>query len=261
MEWRFADGQYERLPELAEELVRPRVDVIVTDGTPATRAAQRASSTVPIVFANASDPVDTGLVKSLARPGGNCDRHLESPGGHSVKQLEMLRSLVPAVSRAAVLYNPSNPSHPPALANVRTAASGFGVRVLVIELRSGDQLESAFDSLTEQNAQVLIDLPDPMFFELRQQIAAAGIKRRVPISAMNSAMPEAGGLFSYGQSVSDNYRRAATYVDKILKGANPADLPVEQPTKLELVINKKTAKALGLSIPPELLMLADRVIE
>ena len=261
IEWRFADGKSERLPGLARELVNLKVDVIVTAGTAATSAAQKVTTTVPIVMANASDPVGSGFVKSLARPGGNITGLSSISSDLSPKHLEMLRSMVPKLSRVAVMLNPGNSSHTAALKSVQAAAQRAGIKIVPVEARTPQEIENAFSVMARENAGAVIVASDSFFIQQRRQIAELSAKYRLPSISARREYVEAGYLMSYGQNSADNFRRAATYVDKIFKGAKPGDLPVEQPTKFELFINGKTAKALGLTIPQALLISADKVIE
>jgi putative ABC transport system substrate-binding protein len=261
IEYRSAEGKDERLPGLAAELVRLKVDVIVAASPPATEAAKRATSTVPIVFALSGDPVAAGLVASLARPGGNITGLATISGEVVGKQLELLKRVAPKVSRVAVLQNPSNPGHALTLPQAEGAARALGVQLQVLKARTPSEIEVAFAAMRSQRADGALVLRDAMFREQRAQIVALAAKSRLPAVYGLREEAEAGGLMAYGASVPQLFRRAATYVDKILKGAKPADLPVEQPTKFELVINLKTAKALGLTIPPSLLGQADQVIQ
>lgn len=261
IEWHSAEGKYERLPELAAKLVQLKVDVIVAAGPPAISAAQKVTATVPIVMANASDPVGSGFVKSLARPGGNVTGLSDLSDEIRPKHLEQLLSMVPTLTRVAVLVNLDNPSHAVTLKNIQVAAQKAGVKILPAEARTPEEIERAFSMMARQNAGAIIVPGDGRFTPQLRQIAALAIKNRLPSISARREYVEAGGLMSYGQNLADNYRRAATYVDKIFKGAKPADLPVEQPTRFELVINGKTAKALGLTIPQSLLISADKVIE
>ena len=261
IEWRFADGMLERLPGLAAELVRLKVDIIVITGTQATSAAQKATTTIPIVMANVSDPVGGGFVKSLAHPGGNITGLSNITGELSPKHLEMLHSMVPKVSHVAVLVNPTSSSNTAVLKNVQAAAQKVGVKILPVEARAPQEIENAFSIMAQKKAGAVIVVRDAVFNQQARQIAELTAKNRLPSIWANREYAEAGGLMSYGPSFTDQYRRAAIYVDKILKGAKPADLPVEQPTKFELLINGKTAKALGLKIPQSLLIMADKVIE
>jgi putative ABC transport system substrate-binding protein len=261
IEWRFADGKYERLPGLAAELVQLKVDIIVTNGTPATSAAQNATATVPIVMGGVGDPVGSGFIKSLAHPGGNITGVSTVASDLSPKHLEMLLEIVPKLSRVAMLMNPDNTSHATRLKSVKAAAQRIGVTVLPVEARSPQEIETAFSKMTKETVGAVIVAADPFFNKQLRQITELAVKHRLPSISSNPLYVDAGGLMSYGQNRADIFRRAATYVDKILKAAKPADLPVEQPTNFELVINLKTAKALGIKIPNSVLLRADRVIE
>jgi len=261
IEWRFAEDDYERLPSLAAELVQLKVDVIVASGSGATRAAQNVTTTIPIVMANVGDALGSGIVKSLARPGGNITGTSLVLGDIGPKQLEMLLSVVPKLSRVAVLFNPASASYSPIQKSLQTAAQQTNVRILPVELRAAQGIENAFAIMTREKAEALIVLPDPIGNDHVRQIAENAVRTRLPSVASIREYVDAGGLMSYGQNWADNYRAAATYVDKILKGAHPGDLPVEQPTKFEMFINRKTAKALRLTIPQSLLISADQVIE
>ena len=261
IEWRFADGHFERLPGLAAELVRLKVDVIVTSGSPATRAAQEATTTIPIVMAGVGDPLESGFVKSLARPGGNITGVSLLLGDMAPKQLEMLLRVAPKLSRTAVVFNPDNFSQFPLLKNVQAAARKVNVTILPVELRTPQEIEKAFATMAQANAEALIILPDPISNDHLQQIAKLAVRNHLPPVDSMREFVAAGGLMSYGQNYRDNFRGAATYVDKILKGPTPGDLPIEQPTKFEMFINRKTAKALRLTIPQSLLISADQVIE
>jgi len=261
IEYRYAEGERDRLPGLAAELVRLKVDIVFVDTTSAALAAQNATRTVPIVLAVGSDTVATGLVKSLARPGGNItglDQIAPELGG---KRLELLKEIVPRLSRVAVLWNPQNPSSTLNWKELRLPARQLGVELHSLEVRSPTELDKAFEAATRAGAGALAIMPDPVFLTNLERIANLATKRRLPSIFHLREFVDAGGLVAYGPNRSDLFRRAATYVDKILKGAKPGDLPVEQPTKFELVINLKTAKALGITIPPSLLSRADQVIE
>jgi putative ABC transport system substrate-binding protein len=260
IEYRFAEGRPERLPALTAELVRLKVDVIVTGGPPAPEAARQATGTIPIVFAVAADPVAEGLVASLARPGGNITGLASISGEVVGKQLELLKEVAPKVSRVAVLQNPSNDTHAHTLRQAEGAARALGVQLHIVQVHTPPEIDAAFTAMRSQRAGGVLVLRDPLFLTQRNQVAALAARSRLPAVYGFREEAEAGGLMAYGASVPFMYRRAATYVDKILKGAEPADLPVEQPTKFELVINLKTAKALGLTIPPSLLQRADEVI-
>jgi putative ABC transport system substrate-binding protein len=262
MAYRGAEGKDERLPALAAELVGLPVEVIVAVGPTATRAAQHATRTLPIVMTGTADPVGAGLVASLARPGGNTTgvslMLAELPG----KRLEILKETVPQSTRVAVLANPAFEVYTLYLHNLTVAAQALGLHLQVVEVRSAEELAPAFAAMTRERADALMVLADPLLMDtLLAQVADLAATHRLPAMYNWKMYVEAGGLMSYGPSLQERHRRAATYVDKILKGANPADLPVEQPTKFELVINLKTAKALGLTIPPAILFQADEVIQ
>ena len=261
LEWRFAENQNERLPDLAADLIRQGVEVIVAiDGTPATLAAQKVTNTIPIVFATAGDPVGNGLVKSLAHPGGNTTG-ISLLSGTSVKQVEMLVSMLPKLSLVGALFNPTNPYAQLNLKDLDDALRGSRVRMLPIAARNEREIEEGFSRMASEHAGAFIVVRDSFTTERRNQIAELAARRRLPGMAGLREAAEAGLLMSYGVSPVENYRRAAAYVDKILKGARPAELPVEQPTRIELVLNRKTARAFGLEFPPDLLVLADKVIE
>src|SRR5437870_3944494 len=260
MERRDAEGQLERLPELAAQLVGLKVDVIVTWSVPGTRAAQRATSTIPIVMAQAGDPVRTGLVASLAQPGGNVTGLSTMSSDIAGKQLQLLKEAAPTISRVAVLYNPTFPASVIGVREAQAAGPALGLAILPMEVRTSDELEDQFAVMTSVNIDALLTLGDPFASTHHRRIVDFAAKSQLPASYRWREFVEAGGLMSYGPSLRDFFRRAATYVDKILKGERPANLPVEQPMKFELVINLKTAKALGLTIPPTLLFQADEVI-
>ncbi len=261
LQLRFADGKFELVPGLATELVNLSVDVIVSAGTVTTSALQKATSTIPIVMANTLDPVGNGLVKTLARPGGNITGLSSLGGDIGGKHLEMLLSVAPKLSRVAVLLNPGNQSHPLVLKSIQSAALKTSAKILPLEARTPPEIENAFSAMTQGKAGAVIVARDGFYINQTRQITELALKNRLPSISERASYAEAGGLMSYGVNQGEQFRRAATYVDKILKGAKPADLPVEQPTKFELVINRKTAKALGLTIPQALLVSADKVIE
>jgi putative tryptophan/tyrosine transport system substrate-binding protein len=261
IESRWAEGKYDRYPALAADLVRLKVDVIVPVGGAATQATQQATRTIPIVMSVVIDPVGSGLVASLARPGGNVTGLTIMASDLVGKQLELLKEVVPKVSRVALLWNPDNPGSAPQLRQAEAAARALGVRLQPLEARDPQEIDSAFAAMTRERAGALVILADSIFLNQRRQIAELAAKRRLPAVFGNGEHAEAGGLMAYSANLLDLERRAATYVDKILKGAKPADLPVEQPSKFELVINLKTAKALGLTIPQSLLGRADEVIQ
>jgi putative ABC transport system substrate-binding protein len=259
---RSAEGRFDRLPNLAAELVRLKADVIVAGGTPAAVAAKRATGTIPIVMFGTGDPVGLGLVASLGRPGGNVTGLSFSVGLDTFgKGLELLREAFPKVQRVALLSNPGNPAHAGAASNVKGAATSLGIQLHPVEAREPGQLDAAFATMTKQRVDAILVLADGMFLLHRTRLADLASKNRLPSMHGLREIVEAGGLMSYGPSNAAMFRRAAGFVDKILKGAKPADLPVEQPTTFELAINLKTARTLGLTIPPSLLARADQVIE
>jgi len=260
VEKRYAAGQFDRLPDLAAELIRLKVDVLVTTGTPAARAAKNATDTIPIVIGNAGDPVGTGLVASLARPGGNVTGLSVLNTEVSGKRLELLKEVVPRLSRVAVLLNPANPINPLQVAEIQSAALALGVTLLPLEVKKADDIDRGFIAMKKERTGALIVLGDPLLEIHRTRLAELAVKNHLPAIYSLGPYVEAGGLMSYGTNFDDVYRRAAIYVDKILKGAKPADLPVEQPTKFEFIINLKAAKQIGLTIPPNVLARADRVI-
>jgi putative ABC transport system substrate-binding protein len=261
IEYRSADGRDDRFPGLARELLALKVDVIVTRGTPAAKAVKNATSTVPVVMTASGDPVGVGLVTSLARPGGNITGLSAIVGELSPKRLELIREIVPGLARIAVLANTSNDAVRRDWARIETAARSLGVQSQLLDLRESDALGPTFDDASARRADALVVVIDAITQANQQRIVDLAMKHRLPAIYSSREFVDAGGLISYGVSYPDLYRRAATYVDKILKGTKPADLPVVQPTKFELVINLKTAKALGIEVPPTLLARADEVIE
>jgi putative ABC transport system substrate-binding protein len=262
LEPRWAEGQYARYPALVADLVRLKVGVIVVVGGTATKAAKEVTRTVPIVMSLVVDPVGSGLIPSLAHPGGNVTGTSIMAPDLVGKQLELLMEVVPKISRVAVLWNPDNPGGVPQLRQTEAAARALGVRLQTLEARGPHELDSAFAAMTRERAGALVILNDAILgVNLSKQIAELAAKSRLPAVHGEPEYAQAGGLMVYGANRLDLERRAATFVDKILKGAKPADLPIEQPSKFELIINLKTAKALGLTIPPSLLQRADRVIE
>ena len=263
IEYRYAEGRIDRLPGLAEELVRLKVDIIVASPTPSAMAARDASRTIPIVGMSLTEPVAVGLIASLARPGGNVTGITYNVDTDIFgKQLELLKEVVPKVRRVAVLSNPtSNPTYPLTMSSVKAAARSLGLQLQLHEAREPGEFDAAFAAMAKERAVALLVFGDPLFFVHRGRLADLALKNRLPSMSTQWQWVEAGGLMAYGPSFPDLWRRAATYVDKILKGAKPGDLPVEQPTKFELVINRKTAKALGLTIPQSLLVRADEVIQ
>jgi putative ABC transport system substrate-binding protein len=262
IEYRLAEGRLDRLPHLAAELVRLKVDVILATSTPPAVAAKNATTTIPIVMATSADPVGQRLVASLARPGGNVTGLSFSVGLEVVgKELELLKETVPTVRRVAVLSNPANPGHALAIKNVQSRARALGVQLLLLVARDPNEFEPAFAAMTRERAGALLVVPDAVFGLHRARLQDLAVKSRLPAMYGLREHTEAGGLMSYAVDLRDSFRRSATYVDKIPKGAKPADLPIEQPTKFELVINLKTAKSLGLQVPETLLARADEVIE
>ena len=261
IEWRSAEGKSERLPELAAELARLKPDALVAVGTPASLAVQKATTTLPIVMINAGDPIGTGLVKNLARPGGNLTGFSLMTAEIRPKQLEILREMVPALSRVAIMVNPANTSNITESKQLQTAAQRFGVTIQFVEARTPQEIASGFVEMARQNARALLLPRDALFIQQREQILQLLAKHRLPCISGYGEFAEAGGLMSYGPKLRENYRRAAIYVDKILKGANPGELPVEQPTTFELAVNLKTAKALGIKVPQTIMIQATKVID
>ena len=262
LELRYGEGKPERLPELARELVGLKVDVIVTTTDAAIAAVKRETRTIPIVMTFSNDPVGTGFVASLARPGGNVTGLSNISSELSGKRLELLREVVPGLSRVALLWNPDVRGHLLEHKEMEAAARLLHLQLQSVEVSRVEDLDQTFSAVTRERAQaVVVPSGNPVAVTNRGQIASLAQRNRLPSMYGGKEYVDAGGLMSYGPSVTDMFRRAATYVDKILKGARPADLPVEQPTKFELVINLKTAKALGLTIPPSLLQRADQVIQ
>ena len=260
LEYRSAEGNAERLPDLAAELARLKVDVIVAGGTPGTQAAQQATTTIPIVMIGVADPVRTGFVGSLARPGRNITGLTSITPDLAGKRLQLLKEVVPGASHVAILSNPATPYAGLVVRETGNAARTLAVQLQPLEVRSPDELDGVFAAATKGRAEALIVVEDPFTLSHRAGIVTLAAKHRLPAMYGFREFVDAGCLISYAANLSDMYRRAATYVDKILKGHNPADLPVEQPTKFELVINLKTAKTLGFKIPQSVLVRADEVI-
>ena len=260
-EWKWGEDRTERLPQLAEELVRLDVDAILTGGTPAAKALKNATRTVPIVMAIIGDPVAVGLVQSLARPGGNATGFSIVAPDLSGKRLQLLKELIPGLSSVAVISTVTNPQAPIELKETQAAAETLDLVLHSFQVSDEVSVESAFDAIKQASAQAVIVLTDAILYSQRNKIASLAAANKLPGMYHARGFVEAGGLISYAPSDTDLFRRAATYVDKILKGANPGDLPIEQPTKFELVINLKAAKDLGLTIPQSLLATADEVIE
>jgi putative ABC transport system substrate-binding protein len=263
IEYRDAEGKPERLPALAAELVRLKVDIIVAVATQGVAAAKKATETIPIVMISGSaDPVGLGFIASLARPGGNVTGLTFSVGPEIAgKQLELLKEIVPKVRRVAILSNPASPVQPLFIRELNVAARSLGVQLQLLEVRGPDEFDGAFAAMATERVGALLVVADSMLILHRTRLADLAARSRLPVAYGTRDNVEVGGLLSYGPSVRDLFRRGATYVDKILKGAKPGDLPVEQPTKFELVINLKTAKALGLTIPQSVLGRADEVIQ
>ena len=261
IEYRYADGKHERLPQLAAELVRLKVDVIFAFGTPGSRAAKNATRTIPIVFGVVSDPLAAGLVASLTRPGGNVTGVTPNNPELSAKRVSLLKEAVPAAARMSVLTNPDFPATSHMVAETRLGAQSLGVELQILEVRQPAELAKAFATMTKAKAKGVLVLADPMFIAQRPRIVELALSHRIPAMYHLRHFVEAGGLISYGAEYAEMFRQSADLVDKILKGAKPADLPVEQPWRYVLAINLKTAKALGLKIPQPLLGRADQLIE
>lgn len=261
IEWRFAEGKYERLPALAAELVRLKVDLIVALSDTGVGAAQQVTATIPIVMVSVGDPVGLKFVASLSRPGGNITGIGNLRADISGKDLEFLLAMVPKLSRVAVLLNPANPGSLSVLKQIQAAAKTVGVSISAFQASTPGQIDAAFGAMARARSGALIMAPDPLFHIRRSQIAELAAKSRLPAIYPSRPHVEEGGLMSYSTNDVEMFRQAARHVDRILKGAKPADIPVELPTKFDLVINRKTAKALGLTIPQELLLRADEVIE
>jgi putative ABC transport system substrate-binding protein len=261
IEYRWAEGRFERLPAMVDELVRLKVDLIVAPTSIYTGAARRATSTVPIVFASHADPVGSGHVATLGRPGGNATGLTIIMSETMAKSVELLKTTLPSLARLAAMWDPATPSHRPTLKAVEDATRTFGLKLQSVPVRNADEYGPAFAAMAHERADALIVLSTPLFMGGAKRLAELALTHRLPTMFGPREHVEAGGLLSYSPDRADLYRRAAGYVDKILKGANPADLPVQQATKFELVINLKTARAIGLTIPPAVLARADHVIE
>ena len=261
IEWRFADGNYNRLPDLAAELVSLKVDVIMIAGSTATRAAQQATKTIPLVCATMSDPVGNGFAQSLARPGGNVTGLTLTTTDMSPKHIELLKLMLPKLAQLAVLVNLGNPAHPAIVKSIAANAQKLGIKTRTLDARNPEGIERNFAIMKRERADAVIVAVDAFFLGQRQQIAELALANRLPSLFSAQEHVDAGGLMSYGQNLADMYRRAAGYVDKILKGAKPGDLPIEQPAVFSLALNRKTAKTLGIAIPNEMMLRADKVIE
>ncbi|MGH2362290.1 MAG: ABC transporter substrate-binding protein, partial [bacterium] len=261
IEYRWAEGKPERMREFAEELVRLKVDVIIAPSSIYTGAAKRATSTIPIVFMSHADPIGSGHVTSLARPGGNITGLSLMMTETNVKGLELLKEAVPRLSRVAVVWDPATPSHGPGLKAVEVAGPALGLRIQPVAVRSATEFDGAFSAISRERADAVLVLSTPIFIAGAKRLAELAITHKLPSMFGPRHHVEAGGLMSYSPDRADLWRRGAIYVDKILKGAKPADLPVQQPTRFEFVINLKTARAIGLTIPQSVLVRADEVIQ
>jgi putative ABC transport system substrate-binding protein len=261
IEYRWAEGKYDRFPALIGELVAQKVDIIVTAGTPASLAVKKAAPSIPLVMAAVGDPIGTGLIESLAHPGGNVTGLTAIAADLEGKRLELLREVIPKLSHVAVFWNPASPFQVISEKEVQAAARAFRMKVLSLGVQAPEQFDNAFATIRKERPRALLVLADRLFLHNRARIMEFATKNRLPGVYAYLELVEAGGLMSYGPSYADMHRRAATYVDKILKGRKPADLPVEQPIKFELIINLKAAKQIGLTIPPNVLGRADKVIK
>jgi putative tryptophan/tyrosine transport system substrate-binding protein len=260
VEWRSASGDYDQLPQLAADLVQSKVDVIVTDGTVATRALKRATSTIPLVMALVADPVGSGLVANLAHPGGNVTGLTMMIPDLSAKRLQLLKEAIPRLTRVAVLWNRDTPYSPKVIEELKAAAPSLSIELSFVNARTPEEFAPAFSAVSQARAQALYVIEDSLFTTHRATLVKLASKARLPNISGVRQYVEAGALISYGPNVADMLRRSAEYVDKILKGAKPGDLPIEQPTKFELAVNLKTAKALGITIPESILLRADEVV-
>ena len=260
-EYRWAEGALDQLPELALDLVRIPVDLIVTLAPPATLAAQRATQTIPIVFVAMGDPLASGVVTSLARPGANLTGTTRMISEMSAKHVELLKEVYPALSNLAVLWNPNNSSNQPALAAVVSSARSRSLQIHPFEVRSVADLDNVFKAILQQRADGVLFIADPIFFIQLKRMADFMTANRLPAIANFVEFPKLGGLIGYAPSLQDEFRHAANHIDRILRGANPGELPIEQPTKFQLVINVRTAKTFGIEVPPTLIARADEVIE
>jgi putative ABC transport system substrate-binding protein len=261
IEYRWADGNYDKFPTLAAELIAAKVDAIVTAGTPAALAVKRATTTVPLVMVAVGDPIGTGLVPSLARPGGNLTGLSSIAPDLEGKRLQLLREVVPALSHVAMFVNSLNPFHVSSMKQARAAAQSMGIKLQLHDIRNSEDLDDAFGAIRKERPDALLILADRVFLHNRQRMMDFTNELRLPNVNAYKELVEVGGLMSYGPSYEDMHKRAAIYVDKILKGAKPADLPIEQPSKFTFIINLKSAKALGITVPSQLLGLADQLIE
>jgi len=260
IEWRFANGDYARVPELAADLVQRKVEVIVADTTLAIQAVKRSTATIPVVMTSIADPVGSGLVASLAHPGGNVTGLSIMATDLTAKRLQLLKETIPRLTRVAVLWNPDTPPHTKAIQELKAVAPSLAIELTFVSARRPEEFGPAFSAVSRAHAQALYVIEDSFFFLYRTTLLKLAFKAKLPAIFAQRQVVEEGGLMSYGANFSDLFRRSAGYVDKILKGAKPWDLPVEQPTKFELVVNLKTARALGITIPESILLRADEVI-
>jgi putative ABC transport system substrate-binding protein len=260
LEWRSANGDYARLPELVADLLQSKVEVIVVEATLAAQAAKRATSTIPIVMALVADPVGSGLVASLAHPGGNVTGLSFLTAELTPKRLQLLKETIPRLTRVAVLRNPDTPYHPKVIEELKAVAPSLSIELSFVSVRTPEEIGPAFSAVGRAHAQALYVIEDPLFFANRATLLKLASKARLPTIYWTREFADEAGLMSYGPNYGDLFRRSAGYVDKILKGAKPGDLPIEQPSKFELVVNLKTAKALGITIPESILLRADEVI-
>jgi putative ABC transport system substrate-binding protein len=261
LEWRFAEGRNDRLPGLVNELASAKVDVLFVVNTQAAQAAKKGAGNIPVVFARVSDPSKTGLVASLSRPGGNITGISNVADELGGKRLEALKTVLPGLTKVAVLWNAGNPGLALILKDAQAAAPHLGVEVTAVGVRSGAELPSAFEAIRSSNAQALFVLDDLLITAFKQDILSLARERKLPVMSLYQEFVEGGGLISYGPSIDEMYRRAAWYVDRILRGAKPGDLPVEQPTSFQLVISLKAAERLGISVPKDVIARADKVLQ
>ena len=260
IEWRYANGDYARVPELVADLVASEVDAIVVDSTVTTREAKRSTSTIPIVMALVADPVGSGLVTNLARPGGNVTGLSQMTVDLSTKRLQLLKNTIPRIARVAVLWNPDTPYHPKVIEDLKAVAPSLSIKLSFVGVRTPEQFDSVSSTVRRAQAQALYVIDDPFFDLHRTTISKLALKARLPTTFGQREFVDEGGLMSYGASYGDLFRRSAGYVDRILKGMKPGDLPIEQPTKFEFVVSLRTAQAIGLAIPQSVLLQADDVI-
>ena len=261
IEWRYANGDYTRVPELVADLVQSKVDAIVVDSTVTTQVAKRSTSTIPIVMALVADPVGSGLVTNLARPGGNVTGLSQMTADLSAKRLQLLKETIPRIARVAVLWNPDTPYHSKVIEDLKAAAPSLSIKLSFVGVRTPEQFGSVLSAVSRADAQALYVIDDPFFDIHRTTISKLASKARLPTTFGQREYVDEGGLMSYGASYADLFRRSAGYVDRILKGMKPGDLPIEQPTKFEFVVNLRTAKTIGVAIPQSVLIQADDIIK